>query len=216
MASEEKTRLTIDIFGTQYKLMGKSSSGYMKMVAAHVNEQMYKIADSNPRLDAQRIAVLAAVNMADEFMKMKAEMESLQGEWGKSQQLKAAFQKLQDERNQLTSEYKQIHNRLQLQEQEGLKAREEIAQWKKRMEEQERQFENEQNERKKLEQEKEQLLQEYEQLKRLLDEQISQQHRRTEEETAIYEEYRKLKEEYKMLQSEYNEWIELVEKNNEG
>lgn len=76
MSSEEKTRINVDIYGMQYKLAGHSSSGHMRRVAEHVDDQMNKIGKGFPRLDIPRVAVLAAVNIADEFLKLKDELES--------------------------------------------------------------------------------------------------------------------------------------------
>ncbi|HEX7056526.1 MAG TPA: cell division protein ZapA [Bacilli bacterium] len=75
MNDAEKTRVTVDIYGMQYRLMGNSSTEYMQKVAGHVNEQMNKIAKGHPRLDLPRIAVLAAVNVADEYFRMKEQWE---------------------------------------------------------------------------------------------------------------------------------------------
>jgi cell division protein ZapA (FtsZ GTPase activity inhibitor) len=90
MSAEEKTRITVDIFGTHYKLVGKSSVSYMKMVAAHVNDQMYHLSNALPHLESSKIAVLTSVNIADEFFKLRKEMEHLQGEGHKACQEKEA------------------------------------------------------------------------------------------------------------------------------
>jgi cell division protein ZapA (FtsZ GTPase activity inhibitor) len=74
---EEKTRITVDIYGNSYKLMASSSPAYMKSVADLVNDQMFLIAKTFPRLDSQRIAVLASVNMADENLRLKERIEEL-------------------------------------------------------------------------------------------------------------------------------------------
>lgn len=76
MSSEEKTRINVDIYGMQYKLSGHSSSSHMRRVAEHVDNQMNKIGKGFPRLDIPRVAVLAAVNIADGFLKLKDDMES--------------------------------------------------------------------------------------------------------------------------------------------
>lgn len=75
MSAADKVRITVDIFGTQYKLVGGTSADYMKMVASHVDDHMHRIGDANGRLDTPKIAVLAAVNIADEYFRLKAEAE---------------------------------------------------------------------------------------------------------------------------------------------
>lgn len=75
MNGEDKIRMTVDIYGTQYKLVSNSSPSYIKNVANLVNDEMHRIAEANPRLDLPKLAVLAAVNMADEWTQMRTELE---------------------------------------------------------------------------------------------------------------------------------------------
>lgn len=77
MNKDQKNRLQITIFGQQYTIVGNASSSYIRMVAGHVDEKMKQIAELNPRLDTTKIAVLTAVNIADEFFKLKQDYEEL-------------------------------------------------------------------------------------------------------------------------------------------
>jgi cell division protein ZapA len=72
-----KNRLTVDIFGQQYRLSGKASVNHMRMVAGYVDDKMQEIARSNHRLDTAKIAVLTAVNIADEYFRLRQEYEEL-------------------------------------------------------------------------------------------------------------------------------------------
>jgi cell division protein ZapA (FtsZ GTPase activity inhibitor) len=74
--SENKNKVTVEIYGLQYKLSGHASSGQMLRVAGIVDDQMNKIAKGFPRLDTTRVAVLAAVNIADDYLKLKEQLES--------------------------------------------------------------------------------------------------------------------------------------------
>lgn len=74
--SEDKTKVSVDIFGMTYKLSGHTSGGHMRRVAGLVDEHMVRIAKGFPRLDTPRIAVLAAVNIADEYLKLKEQYEN--------------------------------------------------------------------------------------------------------------------------------------------
>lgn len=80
MGAEEKNRITVEIYGTHYKLMGSSSITYMRKIADHVNDQMNHIAENYPKLDTPRIAVLASVNMADDYHKLQRELEQVRRE----------------------------------------------------------------------------------------------------------------------------------------
>jgi len=72
-----KNRLTVEIYGQQYRLSGKASVNHMRMIAGFVNDKMTEIAQMNPRLDTAKIAVLSAVNIADEYARLRQEYEEL-------------------------------------------------------------------------------------------------------------------------------------------
>nr|WP_124726976.1 cell division protein ZapA [Staphylospora marina] len=72
-----KNRLTVEIYGQQYQLAGKASPGHMRQVASHVDEKMRQIADKHPRLDTTRLAVLSAVNIADDYLRLKQQHDEI-------------------------------------------------------------------------------------------------------------------------------------------
>ncbi|CAJ1003573.1 MULTISPECIES: cell division protein ZapA [Bacillales] len=77
MQGDGKNRLTVDIFGQQYRLSGKASVNHIRMVAGFVDDKMNEIAKGNHRLDTAKIAVLTAVNIADEYFRLRQEYEAL-------------------------------------------------------------------------------------------------------------------------------------------
>lgn len=70
-------RLNVEIYGQSYPIVGKASPSYVRQVASHVDAKMRQIAENNPRLDISRLAVLSAVNIADEYMRLKQEYDEL-------------------------------------------------------------------------------------------------------------------------------------------
>ncbi|MCU6340158.1 cell division protein ZapA, partial [Enterobacter quasiroggenkampii] len=74
---DNKHRVAVEIYGTQYKLVGSTSKDYMRNVAAMVDEHMRSIATANSRLDTTRIAVLSAVHIAEQVQKVKDEQLQL-------------------------------------------------------------------------------------------------------------------------------------------
>jgi len=72
-----KNRLSVEIYGQQYRLSGKASSSHMRMVARYVDDKMKEIAQGNFRLDTAKIAVLSSVNIADEYFRLRQEYEEL-------------------------------------------------------------------------------------------------------------------------------------------
>ncbi len=77
MQADGKNRVTVEIYGQQYRLSGKASINHMRMVAGYVDDKMHEIAQGNTRLDTAKIAVLAAVNIADEYFRLRQEYEEL-------------------------------------------------------------------------------------------------------------------------------------------
>jgi len=77
MNEEQRNRLSVHIYGQQYKIVGKASSNYMRMVGSYVDDKMKQIGESNGRLDTTKIAVLTAVNIADEYFRLKQEYDEL-------------------------------------------------------------------------------------------------------------------------------------------
>ncbi len=47
------------------------------MVAGHVDDKMNHISEVYPRLDLRKIAVLSAINITDEYFKLKKEYDEL-------------------------------------------------------------------------------------------------------------------------------------------
>ncbi|MBN6186640.1 cell division protein ZapA [Aneurinibacillus sp. BA2021] len=77
MSGQNKERVVVEIYGQYYTMKGDSSSSHMRMVAGYVDDKMRKIASANPRLDTNKLAVLAALNMADEYFRLRLEYEEL-------------------------------------------------------------------------------------------------------------------------------------------
>lgn len=65
------------IYGQDYQIKGKASVEHLRLVALLVDHKMNEIGEANPRLDLNRVAVLAAVNVADEYLKLRQEYEEL-------------------------------------------------------------------------------------------------------------------------------------------
>ncbi|OEF95618.1 cell division protein ZapA [Desulfuribacillus alkaliarsenatis] len=73
----DKNKITIEIFGQHYTLKGTASSNHMRLVAGYVDDKMNQLSESNPRLDGRKVAVLTAVNIADEYFRLKEEYDEL-------------------------------------------------------------------------------------------------------------------------------------------
>lgn len=79
MQADGISRLRVDIYGTEYTLRGRASIEHLHWVAAKVDSVMKQISASNASLDPKRIAVLTAINIADELHRLQMDWE----EWVK-------------------------------------------------------------------------------------------------------------------------------------
>ncbi|WP_374719986.1 cell division protein ZapA [Parageobacillus toebii] len=77
MAEQQKTRVTVDIYGQQYTIVGTESSSHIRLVASIVDDKMREISEKNPTLDINKLAVLTAVNIVHDYIKLKEEYDRL-------------------------------------------------------------------------------------------------------------------------------------------
>jgi cell division protein ZapA len=73
MEDQDKSRVTITIMGEEYILRGSSSPEKMHQVGRYVDQLMRTLAENNIQMSRHKIAVLAALNLADELFKIKPE-----------------------------------------------------------------------------------------------------------------------------------------------
>jgi len=75
-AAQEK-RVEVEIFGEIYIVKGAEEQEYMKMLAQYVNKKMRQVVTRNPRLGIAKAAILTALNITDELMKLQKEYDLL-------------------------------------------------------------------------------------------------------------------------------------------
>lgn len=80
MSEQHKIRVSVDIYGQTYKMVGSETSGHMRLVASMVDDKMREINSHNPSLDSSKLAVLTAVNTVHEYVKLKEQVEQLEQE----------------------------------------------------------------------------------------------------------------------------------------
>jgi cell division protein ZapA len=74
----QKNKTTVDIYGQQYSIVGLESTSHIRLVASIVDDKMRDINAKNPYLDINKLAVLTAVNVVHEYLKLKEENEELE------------------------------------------------------------------------------------------------------------------------------------------
>ena len=68
----------VDIYGQQYTLRGEGDPQYIKSLAKYIDTKMKEVSEGTPTVDSLRVAVLAAINIADEYFQLKLEWEKIQ------------------------------------------------------------------------------------------------------------------------------------------
>lgn len=77
MSHVQKTRITVDIYGRTYTIIGNADKQHMRLVASTVDDKMNEIYQANKSLDTTRLAVLTAVNTINDYLKLEADYEAL-------------------------------------------------------------------------------------------------------------------------------------------
>lgn len=74
---KQECRIEIEICGVSYTLKGNRSPEQMLALAQHVDHTMKQLAGYNPKLSKSDLAVLAALNLADELHTLREEHNSI-------------------------------------------------------------------------------------------------------------------------------------------
>ena len=69
------TTTSVEIFGAEYQVRGTDDGGYLQGLAELVDRRMRDIAQHVASGDTARIAILAALNLADELFRLQRAQE---------------------------------------------------------------------------------------------------------------------------------------------
>lgn len=67
------TSVKVDIFHQTYPIQGELDESYIRKIAAYVDEKMKMISELAHTVDTQKVAVLAAIAIADELHRLREE-----------------------------------------------------------------------------------------------------------------------------------------------
>ncbi|MEG0594194.1 MAG: cell division protein ZapA [Christensenella sp.] len=76
----EKTKTVVSIGGKEYTICGTDSAEYIHRVALKVNGKLDELKRSNPDLNNIQLAMLTAINIADDYMKANDELQTVKKE----------------------------------------------------------------------------------------------------------------------------------------
>jgi cell division protein ZapA len=75
--SHELIKITVEIFGEKHVVRGDGTASYIQGLAHEIDKKMRLIAQRLPRLSVHQMAILTALNLADELAKLREEQETL-------------------------------------------------------------------------------------------------------------------------------------------
>ena len=75
--SQGKKKVSVTIYGESYVVLGDADSRQIERLAAVVDKKMRLISQRNPRLTTSKVAVLTALNLAEELTRLKEEQQAL-------------------------------------------------------------------------------------------------------------------------------------------
>jgi cell division protein ZapA len=81
----EKANLVhVEIFGQSYAVKAGADPGYVEKLAAYVDERMKDVSRASGAVDSLRVAVLAALNIADECSRLRQRVEEAESRTGRA------------------------------------------------------------------------------------------------------------------------------------
>jgi cell division protein ZapA len=89
--ADKPSLIHVEIFGQTYAVKAGADPAYVERLASFVDGQMKEVGRASGAVDSVRIAVLAALNLADECFRLRKELEEAQA-------LTASVDKTHDER----------------------------------------------------------------------------------------------------------------------
>jgi cell division protein ZapA len=75
----ERARMKIEIFDQAYNVNADGNEEYLTELAAYVDKKMRAISESTQIVDSVKVAVLAALNIADENFTLRQRTQKLEG-----------------------------------------------------------------------------------------------------------------------------------------
>lgn len=76
MEKEKRNITEVEIYKESYKIVNDASPKYTQSLAKYVDEKMKDISQNASTVSSMKVAVLAALNIADDLFKVKGELKT--------------------------------------------------------------------------------------------------------------------------------------------
>jgi cell division protein ZapA len=73
--------ISVEIYGQTYNVRGEGDPAYLSELARFVDDRMREVAAQISSGDPVKIAILAALNMADDLHRLRSHQQSVVGIW---------------------------------------------------------------------------------------------------------------------------------------
>jgi cell division protein ZapA len=74
---DKQCKISVEVYGESYALKGNLEAERVKIIAALVDAKMREIAKTNAYLSPTKVAVLAALNIADDYLRLENDFNQL-------------------------------------------------------------------------------------------------------------------------------------------
>ena len=72
-----KKKIEVSIFGQNYTILGDAAPDYMNELARYVDDKMREITKQTSTISSAKVAILTALNLADEIFQLREEQTKL-------------------------------------------------------------------------------------------------------------------------------------------
>lgn len=105
--------ITVKINGVEYNLKGEEQEDYLHKVARYVDKKISHILDNNPKLSTSSAAILTAINAVDDGLKKDDDIEKLQLQVDKLEEIQHHQNLKLEEMRKLLEEQKEKNKELE-------------------------------------------------------------------------------------------------------
>lgn len=77
MEFEDEQITTVTIFNRTYQLRSEGDPEYVRRLAALIDQKMVELSTSTPTVDTVKLAILAALSIADQYIALKDQQDQL-------------------------------------------------------------------------------------------------------------------------------------------
>lgn len=103
----ENNKVNVRIYGQEYTIAGEKDEESIRKIAAHVNNKMKELGKSFSLSGQGTLAVLAAINIADEYFDAVAEADDLRAEKEKLREETEQYLRMWEEAKKNFAHYKE-------------------------------------------------------------------------------------------------------------